>query len=64
MPEPGNLLEVRELTGRCSAAQPVVTLLTNQPVAVADVQAATSSMRPNRLSVEALESGLALRGRL
>ncbi len=55
-------LEVRELTGALLNGQPVVTMLLNQPVSVADVQPNLKVTPTVAFSVEALESGLALRG--
>jgi uncharacterized protein YfaS (alpha-2-macroglobulin family) len=55
-------LQVRELTGAVLNGQPVVTLLTNQPVAVADAQALLKVSPEVPFSIEALESGLLLRG--
>ena len=55
-------LEVRELTGALLNGQPVVTMLLNQPVSVADVQPNLTVTPAVAFSVEALESGLALRG--
>ncbi|WP_460501425.1 MG2 domain-containing protein, partial [Hymenobacter agri] len=55
-------LEVRELTGSLLNGQPVVTVLLNQPVRVADVQPYLTVKPAVAFSVEALESGLALRG--
>jgi uncharacterized protein YfaS (alpha-2-macroglobulin family) len=55
-------LEVRELTGALFNGEPVVTLLTNQPVAVADIQQ-NIKVSPNvPFAVEALESGFTLKG--
>ncbi|MEL5996629.1 alpha-2-macroglobulin family protein, partial [Hymenobacter segetis] len=55
-------LEVRELTGSLLNGQPVVTLLLNQPVSAADVQSNLKVTPAVAFSVEALESGFALRG--
>ncbi|NML66459.1 alpha-2-macroglobulin family protein [Hymenobacter sp. RP-2-7] len=55
-------LQVRELTGQVLNGQPFVTLLTNQPVSVADVQPLLKVTPAVPFAVEALESGLALRG--
>ncbi|MGY3089789.1 uncharacterized protein YfaS (alpha-2-macroglobulin family) [Hymenobacter sp. UYAg731] len=55
-------LEVRELTGSLLNGQPVVTLLLNQPVSTTDVQPNLKVTPAVAFSVEALESGLALRG--
>jgi len=55
-------LQVRELTGSVLDGQPVVTLLTNQPIAVADIQALLKVEPEVQFSIEAQESGLLLRG--
>ena len=55
-------LEVRELTGSLLNGQPVVTLLLNQPVSAADIQPNLKVTPTIAFSVEALESGFALRG--
>ncbi|MBH8557506.1 alpha-2-macroglobulin family protein [Hymenobacter negativus] len=55
-------LEVRELTGSLLNGQPVVTLLLNQPVSATDVQPNLTVKPAVAFSVEALESGFALRG--
>ncbi|WP_310396252.1 MG2 domain-containing protein [Hymenobacter sp.] len=55
-------LEVRELTGALLNGQPVVTVLLNQPVAVADIQANLKVTPAVAFSVEALESGFTLNG--
>lgn len=55
-------LEVRELTGSLLNGQPVVTVLLNQPVTVADVQPRLTVTPAVAFSVEALESGFTLRG--
>ncbi|MDB5267409.1 MAG: hypothetical protein JWP58_449 [Hymenobacter sp.] len=55
-------LEVRELTGALLNGQPVVTLLLNQPVSTTDVQPNLKVTPAVAFSVEALESGFALRG--
>ena len=55
-------LQVRELTGQLLNGQPFVTILTNQPVSVADIQPLLKVTPAVPYSVEALESGLALRG--
>ncbi|GAB3855874.1 alpha-2-macroglobulin [Hymenobacter terrigena] len=57
-----SMLEVRELTGSLLNGQPVVTLLLNQPVSAADVQPNLKVTPAVAFSVEALESGFALRG--
>ncbi|AWM34794.1 alpha-2-macroglobulin [Hymenobacter nivis] len=55
-------LEVRELTGALLDGQPVVTVNLSQPIAVADVQKALTVTPAVAFSVEAQESGFALRG--
>ena len=55
-------LQVRELTGQVLSGQPFVSILTNQPVSVADIQPLLKVTPAVAYSVEALESGLALRG--
>ncbi|RYY18952.1 MAG: hypothetical protein EOO36_06950, partial [Cytophagaceae bacterium] len=55
-------LQVRELTGEVLDGQPVVTLLTNQPIAVADIQPLLKVDPQVSFSIEAQESGLLLRG--
>jgi uncharacterized protein YfaS (alpha-2-macroglobulin family) len=55
-------LQVRELTGSVLDGQPVVNLLTNQPVAVADIQPLLKVEPEVPFSIEAQESGLLLRG--
>jgi uncharacterized protein YfaS (alpha-2-macroglobulin family) len=55
-------LQVRELTGSVLDGQPVVTLLTNQPIAVADIQPMLKVEPEVPFSIEAQESGLLLRG--
>jgi uncharacterized protein YfaS (alpha-2-macroglobulin family) len=55
-------LEVRELTGSLLNGQPVVTVLTTQPVSVADIQSNLKVTPTVAFTAEALESGFALRG--
>jgi uncharacterized protein YfaS (alpha-2-macroglobulin family) len=55
-------LEVRELTGSLLNGQPVVTVLTTQPVSVADIQSSLKVTPTVAFTAEALESGVALRG--
>jgi uncharacterized protein YfaS (alpha-2-macroglobulin family) len=55
-------LEVRELTSSLLNGQPVVTLLLNQPVNASDIQPNLTVKPAVAFSVEALESGFALRG--
>ena len=55
-------LQVRELTGSVLDGQPVVQLLTNQPVSVADIQPLLKVEPQVQFSIEAQESGLLLRG--
>ncbi|WP_035564905.1 alpha-2-macroglobulin family protein [Hymenobacter sp. IS2118] len=61
VPEP-QVLEVRELVGTLVNGEAVVTVLTNQPVAVADIQTALQVSPSAPFAVEALESGFALKG--
>jgi uncharacterized protein YfaS (alpha-2-macroglobulin family) len=55
-------LQVRELTGAILNGQAVVNVLTNQPVSVADIQPLLTVSPAVPYEIEALESGLALRG--
>jgi uncharacterized protein YfaS (alpha-2-macroglobulin family) len=55
-------LEVRELTGEVVDGEAIVTILTNQPVAVADVQPLLQVSPRVQFSIETQESGLLLRG--
>ncbi|GAA4508581.1 alpha-2-macroglobulin [Hymenobacter ginsengisoli] len=55
-------LQVRELTRQVLNGQAVVTLLTNQPVSVADIQPLLKVEPAVPYELEALESGLLLRG--
>jgi uncharacterized protein YfaS (alpha-2-macroglobulin family) len=55
-------LQVRELTGQVLDGKAVVTLLTNQPVSVADIQPLLKVTPAVPFEMEALESGLLLRG--
>ncbi|WP_233636127.1 alpha-2-macroglobulin family protein [Hymenobacter setariae] len=55
-------LQVSELTGSVLDGQPVVSLLTNQPVSVADIQPLLKVEPQVAFSIEAQESGLLLRG--
>ncbi|AMR28779.1 hypothetical protein A0257_17880 [Hymenobacter psoromatis] len=55
-------LQVRELTGQVLDGKAVVTLLTNQPVSVADIQPLLKVTPAVPYEIEALESGLLLRG--
>jgi uncharacterized protein YfaS (alpha-2-macroglobulin family) len=55
-------LQVRELTGQVLNGQAVVTLLTNQPVSVADIQPLLKVEPAVPYEIEVLESGLLLRG--
>ena len=61
VPEP-QVLEVRELVGTLVNGEAVVTVLTNQPVAVNDIQAALKVSPSAPFAIEALESGFALKG--
>ena len=53
---------MRELSGHVLDGKATVTLLTNQPVSVADIQPLLKVTPAVPFEVEALESGLALRG--
>jgi uncharacterized protein YfaS (alpha-2-macroglobulin family) len=55
-------LQVTELTGAVLDGQPVVNLLTNQPVAVADIQPLLKVEPQVAFSIEAQDGGLLLRG--
>ncbi|AMJ64652.1 alpha-2-macroglobulin family protein [Hymenobacter sp. PAMC 26628] len=55
-------LEVRELTGSLLDGRPVVTVNLSQPIAAADVQKNLTVTPAVAFSVEAQESGFALRG--
>jgi len=55
-------LQVRELTGQILDGKAVVTLLTNQPVSVPDIQPLLKVTPAVPFEIEALESGLLLRG--
>ncbi|HEX8327325.1 MAG TPA: MG2 domain-containing protein, partial [Hymenobacter sp.] len=61
VPEP-QILEVRELTGSLVNGEAVVTVLTNQPVAVNDIQSVLKVSPSAPFTIEALESGFALKG--
>ncbi len=61
VPEP-QVLEVRELVGTLVNGEAVVTVLTNQPVAVSDIQTALQVSPSAPFAIEALESGFALKG--
>ncbi|MBF9236878.1 alpha-2-macroglobulin family protein [Hymenobacter sp. BT683] len=61
VPEP-QLLEVRELTGSLLNGEAVVTVLTNQPVAISDIQTSLKVSPSAPFAIEALESGFALKG--
>ncbi|SFQ60519.1 alpha-2-macroglobulin family protein [Hymenobacter arizonensis] len=61
VPEP-QVLEVRELVGTLVNGEAVVTVLTNQPVAVNEIQTALKVSPSAPFSIEALESGFALKG--
>src|SRR6476661_4004116 len=61
VPEP-SVLEVRELTGSLLNGEPVVTLLTSQPVSTAEIQPHLTVKPAVAFSIEPLESGFALKG--
>ncbi|MBD2766552.1 alpha-2-macroglobulin [Hymenobacter sp. BT664] len=56
------VLEVRELTATLVNGEAVVTVLTNQPVAVDDIQPLLTVTPSSSFAMEALESGFALKG--
>jgi len=55
-------LQVRELTGALLNGQPVVTVLTNQPVAAPDIEPNLKVTPKVAFSVETVESGFVLKG--
>ncbi|HEX8429089.1 alpha-2-macroglobulin family protein [Hymenobacter sp.] len=55
-------LEVRSITGSLQNADPIVTILTNQPVNEADLQNGLTVVPAVAYSVEQLESGFVLKG--
>ncbi|WP_324672037.1 alpha-2-macroglobulin family protein [Hymenobacter sp. GOD-10R] len=55
-------LQVRELTGSLQDGEPVVTVLTNQPVSADDIREQLKVSPEVPFAVEALESGFALKG--
>ncbi|OGX86635.1 hypothetical protein BEN47_12525 [Hymenobacter lapidarius] len=61
VPEP-QILEVCELVGTLVNGEAVVTVLTNQPVSVPDIQTALKVSPSAPFAIEALESGFALKG--
>ncbi|QJX47437.1 alpha-2-macroglobulin [Hymenobacter taeanensis] len=61
VPDP-EALEVRSITGNLQAADPVVTILTNQPVTTGDLRNALSVSPQVAYEVEELESGFRLKG--
>ncbi|MFC7670196.1 alpha-2-macroglobulin [Hymenobacter humi] len=61
VPEP-QVLEVRELTSSLVNGEAVVTVLTNQPVAISDIQTSLKVSPNAPFAIEALESGFALKG--
>ncbi|MCC3158145.1 alpha-2-macroglobulin family protein [Hymenobacter sp. 15J16-1T3B] len=61
VPDPRQL-QVRELTGSLLNGEPVVTVLTDQPIAAEQAQAVVRVSPEVPFSVEALESGFVLRG--
>ncbi|GAB3831757.1 alpha-2-macroglobulin [Hymenobacter jeollabukensis] len=61
VPDPRQL-QVRELTGSLLNGEPVVTVLTDQPISAEQAQAVVRVSPEVPFSVEALESGFVLRG--
>ncbi|RPD47004.1 alpha-2-macroglobulin family protein [Hymenobacter sediminis] len=61
VPDP-EALEVRSITGTLQSADPVITILTNQPVTTTDLQNALSVSPQVAYEVEELESGFRLKG--
>ncbi|MBX0292244.1 alpha-2-macroglobulin family protein [Hymenobacter sp. HSC-4F20] len=61
VPDP-EALEVRSITGTLQSADPVITILTNQPVTTGDLQNALSVSPQVAYEVEELESGFRLKG--
>ncbi|MCR5887181.1 MG2 domain-containing protein [Hymenobacter sp. J193] len=61
VPDP-QALEVRSITGTLQSADPIVTILTNQPVTTVDLQSALSVSPQVAYEVEELENGFRLKG--
>ncbi|WP_055562275.1 alpha-2-macroglobulin family protein [Hymenobacter sp. AT01-02] len=61
VPDPEEL-EIRSITGTLQAADPVITILTSQPVTTGDLQNALSVSPQVAYEVEELESGFRLKG--
>ncbi|OWP63627.1 alpha-2-macroglobulin [Hymenobacter amundsenii] len=61
VPDP-QALEVRSVTGSLSSADPIITILTNQPVSLPDLRAALAVSPQVAYEVEELESGFRLKG--
>ncbi|GAB3234822.1 alpha-2-macroglobulin family protein [Hymenobacter seoulensis] len=61
VPDP-EALEVRSITGSLQAADPIITILTNQPVTTGDLRNALSVSPQVAYEVEELESGFRLKG--
>ncbi|UYZ61491.1 alpha-2-macroglobulin family protein [Hymenobacter weizhouensis] len=61
VPDP-QALEVRSITGTLQAADPVITIQTNQPVTTTDLQSALAVAPQVAFAVEELESGFRLKG--
>ncbi|SNR68320.1 alpha-2-macroglobulin family protein [Hymenobacter mucosus] len=61
VPDPEEL-EIRAITGTLQAADPVITILTSQPVTTGDLQNALSVSPQVAYEVEELESGFRLKG--
>ncbi|MFD2784156.1 alpha-2-macroglobulin family protein [Hymenobacter rubripertinctus] len=61
VPDPGDL-EVRSIKGSLTNADPIITILTNQPVSLPDLRAALAVSPQVAYEVEELESGFRLKG--
>ncbi|SHM08763.1 alpha-2-macroglobulin family protein [Hymenobacter psychrotolerans] len=61
VPDPEEL-EIRSITGTLQSADPVITILTNQPVTTGDLRNALSVSPQVAYEVEELESGFRLKG--
>jgi uncharacterized protein YfaS (alpha-2-macroglobulin family) len=61
VPDPEEM-EIRSITGSLQAADPIITILTSQPVTTGDLQNALSVSPQVAYEVEELESGFRLKG--
>ncbi|GGG52613.1 alpha-2-macroglobulin [Hymenobacter glacieicola] len=61
VPDP-EALEIRSITGTLQSADPIITILTNQPVTTGDLRNALSVSPQVAYEVEELESGFRLKG--